>query len=165
MNSRLLRAAVFAFPLVMFACAGGGSDDTQSGGQDIKHAVGVAEGGTCGGLGALPCQAGLICQTSGAAHPDQSGVCSKPPPVQCQAIPACDPGTESVPSCDSADKSCTSKSMCGHTILCAKPAVHCQAIPACAEGKVEVAECSASDSSCAPLTMCGQTIFCTDAPK
>jgi hypothetical protein len=161
MNSKIVGVLVLALPFAVFACTGGSGDDgSQSGDQDLKHVVGVDEGQTCGGIAGLACKVGLVCQMSGAAHPDQSGVCSKPA-AQCQAIPACDPGTESVPSCDVKDKTCTSKSMCGHTIFCAKPAAQCQAIPACSGGDIAVDKCDSSDKDCAPLTMCGHTIFCT----
>jgi hypothetical protein len=80
-------------------------------------------GGTCGGSAGIGCKAGLRCELA-ASHPDASGVCaldngkSDPPPVQCQAIPACDPGTSAVESCAAKDDTCTTKSMCGRTIHC-----------------------------------------------
>jgi hypothetical protein len=163
MKSHFVRALVLALPFAALACTGGSGDDgSQAGDQDIKHVDGVSEGLTCGGLAGLACQVGLVCQMSGPAHPDQSGVCTKPPPpAQCQAIPACAPGTESVPSCDVKDKTCTSTTLCGHTIFCAQPQIQCQAIPACSGGDVPVDSCDPSDKDCAPLTMCGRTIFCT----
>jgi hypothetical protein len=157
----MCRALLVCLPFALFACAGGTDGDGQSDDQAITSAARKA-GETCGGIAGLRCAAGLDCQMSGAAHPDQSGVCTpSPPSVNCHAIPACTSGTVQVDTCDKGDKDCSTVSVCGHSISCTKPQLQCQAIPACASGTVEVDKCDKADKDCTTVSTCGHTISCT----
>ena len=75
-------------------------------------------GATCGGFAGLRCRDGLACEIT-AEHPDATGTCQVPSaPVQCMAIPTCDPTDRTVDEACPEKDGCYQRTLCGQTVFC-----------------------------------------------
>jgi hypothetical protein len=88
--------------------------------------------------------------------------CQEAEPVQCDAIPVCQPSQRAVDTpCIRGDLNCTVVEECGTTIYCV-PEVQCTALGACISGEygTQIA-CEANErDTCSEQGICGQVLFC-----